>query len=61
MSAKDAYEIASRRLADEGLVAVRMKGCALDRQERTGIETFVVRIEVTVADAQRLVGSYVHP
>jgi hypothetical protein len=46
MRPRDAYEVASRELADEGLVPLEMNGYSIERNRRTGQEVFFVRVEV---------------
>ena len=43
---QQAYEIASERLADQGFSAVRLISFSIDRDKRTNLETFLLRIEV---------------
>jgi hypothetical protein len=46
MRPRDAYDVAARELAEDGLMALEMNGYSLERNRRTGQEVFFVRIEV---------------
>ena len=54
MSTTQAYRVASRRLEQEGLLPLQLKGVSVDRDEASAIETFQLRIDVAPTDGDGL-------
>jgi hypothetical protein len=46
MTPKKAYEVARAKLLEEGLIATGMNSYSLDTDKRTGMQTFMIRVEI---------------